>query len=251
MIHIGFHAARKPGFNLGNINKLTVISSDVQYVYYSYGSDIVRKGIRDGNLVIDITLTATGFAGTENTDWVNLYSSVIDQTTTTAPTTTFAEILSDWYLPSRQELNWMYQNLHTEGVGDFATTSYWSSTELSATQSWAINFTSGLQSERDKTQNYYVRACRSIIASPGAYSLRDTGPGGGLIFTSLDNYDGTHTFFEAAASDQSTSKAWSNITDTAIGTTSPNVGEGKNNTDEIMAQSGHTDSAAKVCDDLN
>lgn len=43
-----------------------------QYVSYVDGAVSVRKGVRDGNFVIDITLTPLGFAGVENTDWQNL-----------------------------------------------------------------------------------------------------------------------------------------------------------------------------------
>jgi hypothetical protein len=35
----------------------------------------------------------------------------------------------------------------------------------------------------------------------------------------------------------------------AIGTTLKVIGEGQNNTNEIMAQAGHINSAAKICND--
>jgi hypothetical protein len=36
-----------------------------------------RQGIRDGYIVLDVALTATGFAGTENVDWENVDKTVI------------------------------------------------------------------------------------------------------------------------------------------------------------------------------
>jgi hypothetical protein len=96
-----------------------------------------------------------------------------------------------------------------------------------------------------KYGTYHVRACRSFTANAGAYALRDVGPAGGLIFY----IDGT-TYYEAAPYDQSTSKAWSNITEMAIGGTGTAIGTGKQNTLDIINQAGHTDSAAKLCNDL-
>jgi len=45
-----------------------------QYIEYTDGVEIWRKGARDGEMVIDKTITATGFSGTENIDWVNKWS---------------------------------------------------------------------------------------------------------------------------------------------------------------------------------
>ncbi|GAH00335.1 unnamed protein product, partial [marine sediment metagenome] len=154
-------------------------------------------------------------------------------------------IWNDWFLPSKAGLAAMYTNLKAEEVGDFADEVYWNSTEYNPTTSWANNFDTGTEYGAGKVNEFRVRACRSFIAGLGAYSLRDIGPGGGLIF----HVDGT-TYHEAAPSDQSTSKIWSNIQDVEIGTTSAAIGEGQNNTNKIIAQEGHTDSAAKLCDDL-
>lgn len=44
----------------------------VQYFEYTDGTTTWRDGVRDGVFVVDKALTATGFAGAENTDWVNV-----------------------------------------------------------------------------------------------------------------------------------------------------------------------------------
>jgi hypothetical protein len=41
-------------------------------VEYTDGVDVFRDGSRAGTWVTDKTLTVTGFAGSENTDWLNI-----------------------------------------------------------------------------------------------------------------------------------------------------------------------------------
>lgn len=43
-----------------------------QYVLYTDGTTLFRDGVRDGAFVTDKALTATGFAGTEGVDWINI-----------------------------------------------------------------------------------------------------------------------------------------------------------------------------------
>ena len=157
---------------------------------------------------------------------------------------------SDWFLPSLDELQLMYDNLHVFTVGGFANLSYWSSTEYEVDPSaYLIDFADGYTSASDNksTDGARIRACRSFTSTE-IYALRATGPADGLIFYIVDNGDATYTYYEAAPSDQGVS-TWSNI-ETLLGTTSSSVGEGQNNTNEIIAQSGHTNSAAKICNDL-
>lgn len=158
----------------------------------------------------------------------------------------------DWFLPSKDELNAMFTNLYLEGVGGFdggLLSGYWSSSEFEispALFAWGHNFYhEGFQGNSDKFNVYNVRACRSFTAAVGAYSLRDIGPAGGLIF-----YIDGATYYEAAPNDQSTGQAWSNITDVVIGTTGTAIGTGQANTTAIIGQAGHTNSAAKLCNDL-
>ena len=75
---------------------------------------------------------------------------------------------SDWYLPSKYELNLMYLNigqgnvLGLGNVGGFANTGYWSSTESSSVNAWVQGFTSGSQLLNGKSIFNYVRAVRAF-----------------------------------------------------------------------------------------
>jgi hypothetical protein len=124
---------------------------------------------------------------------------------------------------------------------------YLSSTEHASSSTYYKKFVDGYFAPVDKNSAQYVRACRSFESGSGIYSLRDVGPAGGLIFY----IDGT-TYYEAAPTDQSTSKTYSNITTVSIGASAQGVliGTGRTNTTAIIAQTGHTSSAAKLCNDL-
>ena len=75
---------------------------------------------------------------------------------------------NDWYLPSIEELNKMYQNIgqgNTLGlgnVGNFANNFYWSSTEDDANRAWGQRFYDGAQYYDYKNYPYYVRAVRAF-----------------------------------------------------------------------------------------
>jgi len=153
---------------------------------------------------------------------------------------------NDWFLPSQGEIADMYTHLHLSGLGNFSAGIYWTSYEINATTARRLSFINGLFGNSAKNSTYYVRACRTFVAAAGAYILRGIGPAGGRIF----HITGGTTYFESAPSDQSVNYKWSNIINGLIGTTSPDIGEGQNNTNEIIAQAGHLDSAAKLCDDL-
>ena len=70
---------------------------------------------------------------------------------------------TDWYLPSKDELDMMYVNLHMQGLGGFANFDYWSSTEGGYGNAWTQYFTNGAQSANaNKDDTYYVRAVRAF-----------------------------------------------------------------------------------------
>jgi len=65
-----------PGHFRG-ISVYTQLGALLNYFQLSLGTTSMRKGIRDSYLVTDISLTATGFSGTENIDWVNVKSTFL------------------------------------------------------------------------------------------------------------------------------------------------------------------------------
>ena len=152
---------------------------------------------------------------------------------------------SSWFLPSQDELTAMYTNLYLESVGGFNATIYWSSTETGASTAFSWHFNFGGPGSNAKNLAQDVRAAR-MFYGVGTYALRDVGPGGGLIF-----YIDGGTYYEAAASNQSNGKVWTNLTTTEIGISAQGTGygDGLTNTTAIISQPGHTDSAAKLCND--
>jgi hypothetical protein len=69
---------------------------------------------------------------------------------------------NDWFLPSKEELNLVYTNLHVEGVGGFINAGYWSSSELSASNVWNQNFYNGTNGSSYKFVNLRLRAVRAF-----------------------------------------------------------------------------------------
>jgi hypothetical protein len=71
---------------------------------------------------------------------------------------------------------------------------------------------------------------------------------GGGIVVSVWKESGVEHGLIASLTDLSTSAAWSNVT-TLVGIIAHSPVDGQANTNAIIAQSGHTQSAAKLCDD--
>jgi len=72
---------------------------------------------------------------------------------------------SDWYLPSKDELNLIYEKLYMKGIGGFDDYYYWSSTEANLHYAWVINFYTGEQFSYIKYKPYSgirVRPVRSF-----------------------------------------------------------------------------------------
>ena len=75
----------------------------------------------------------------------------------------------DWFLPSQDELNEMYQNKAAidataiaNGGAAFGGTYYWSSSEFAASNAYRQNFASGAQEISGKLYLYSVRAVRAF-----------------------------------------------------------------------------------------
>jgi hypothetical protein len=74
----------------------------------------------------------------------------------------------DWYLPSKDELNAIWDNLvddgtgSNNGVGGFYPLGYWSSSEYDSKGAWGQSFTDGYQSNSGKEAIGRVRAIRAF-----------------------------------------------------------------------------------------
>jgi hypothetical protein len=78
---------------------------------------------------------------------------------------------SGWFLPSRDELNLMYENLHLQGIGDFGQGTnpdcwmnwwYWPSSQYDTNDAWFHNFDEGHQGSLNKNNPLRVRAVRTF-----------------------------------------------------------------------------------------
>jgi hypothetical protein len=67
---------------------------------------------------------------------------------------------SDWYLPSKDELNKL--RINRSAIGGFASVGYWSSTEADDNGAWIQDFSNGYQTTYYKNYTSYVRAIRSF-----------------------------------------------------------------------------------------
>jgi uncharacterized repeat protein (TIGR02543 family) len=80
--------------------------------------------------------------------------------------------INTWFLPSKDELNQMYQNLKTSGIGNFSNAKYWSSSEYDVNDqlfgeilsgAYLQDFTNGAQTtDSNESDVYLVRPVREI-----------------------------------------------------------------------------------------
>ena len=68
----------------------------------------------------------------------------------------------DWRLPTKDELNKMYVNFHSYGVGNFDNDYYWSSSENISNNAWYHYFYNGYQDDNFKYNKYRVRAVQTF-----------------------------------------------------------------------------------------
>jgi len=71
-----------------------------------------------------------------------------------------ASLGKGWRLPTRVELNTLYQN--RAKIGGFANGTYWSSNRYVFNAAWILLFFNGFYGISNKYSTFYVRAVRSI-----------------------------------------------------------------------------------------
>jgi hypothetical protein len=110
--------------------------------------------------------TSTGVgSGAANTDAI-VGGCTTETDATAAEVAKMYELngFTDWFLPSKDELNSLY--LQKDVVGGFASFGYWSSSQASASLAWVQVFVSGVQGGFSKSSTNGVRAVRAFNNSP-------------------------------------------------------------------------------------
>ena len=121
----------------------------------TFGGGIVFYVTTDGlhGLIAETQNQSTG------SDWYSAQDVISNPANHSAPGLLF----TDWRLPTKYELNLMYNARST--IGGFATFYYWSSTEtvnFNSPFAWYQYFGSGNQDGANKNDAYYVRAIRAF-----------------------------------------------------------------------------------------
>jgi len=129
------------------------------------------NGIRWGDVIlngISTGATATAFGtGQANTDKIIAAQDAGDYAASLADNLVLNGY-SDWFLPSRDELNLMYANIGPgaaaplTNIGGFSSTWYWSSSEVYLNAAWLQHLENGLQHYDYKYYLYAVRAVRAF-----------------------------------------------------------------------------------------
>ena len=118
-----------------------------------------------------VTSASIGHGQTNTTAMMNQvgYSGGAAKVCDEYTTTVNGIIYSDWFLPSKDELNQMYQNRETINTtaaansgSNFPISTYWSSTEYGFNVAWLQGFGDGNQSATNKSNTFNVRAVRAF-----------------------------------------------------------------------------------------
>jgi hypothetical protein len=173
--------------------------------------------------------------------------------------------LSDWYLPSKDELT----NLSIEkaGIGGFSDGEYWSSSEKDTFGTWYVDFNTSTSEDASKNLALFVRPVRAFggtvaCADGGACAVGDIGPGGGVVFYVQASggtfacgatLSSTCRYLEAAPTTGTNSWTdaryrWSGNEVDFIGSTAQGVavGTGYKNTEAIVTQSSTANRAGTI-----
>jgi len=107
----------------------------------------VKKGINDGSFNTDLIIINQGEGS---------YAALVSANYNGGG-------YENWYLPSKDELNLIYNNLYLTGLVSFANDPYWSSSEQNNSSAWGQLFSSGYQTNYGKGKNNNrVRAIRAF-----------------------------------------------------------------------------------------
>jgi len=220
-----------------------------------------------GNTGTEIGATAQGTAvgtGYRNT------LAIVDQSSTASRAATISRAYrgpnnqTDWYLPSRSELQEMFTRRSDIGI---SAGFFWSSTEDNLSSAYYGDFSAApwYSAGSGKSNSQNVRPIRAFggtlaCADGGTCVVGDTGPGGGVVFYVHSDADNVFTsagsdcysqckYLEVAPAGAEVERTWSTDTDPGVGrgnqaiavsgADDDAIGSGYQNTVDINAQSGN------------
>ena len=143
-----------------------------------------------GNTTTEIGAAAQGTSigtGYRNTEAMVAQSSTAERAGTITRAYRGPNNLTDWYLPSRDELNELYTQRTSLGIA--STGEYWSSTEpFSATSARYIWFFNGTQLSTSKSTSLIVRPIRAFGLPPFSVTYNGNTHGSGSVPTDSSTY---------------------------------------------------------------
>jgi hypothetical protein len=117
-----------------------------------------------GYIAWGLSGTTVGGTGTAiGTGWANtaaILAADADAPAAKACADYSSNSLDDWFLPSKDKLNVLYQN--KTAISGLGTSYYWSSTEYDSNDAWIQRFSDGYQANVGKTYSDCVRAVRAF-----------------------------------------------------------------------------------------
>ena len=118
------------------------------------GNAAVGQGRMNTSLLVN-AMGTTAYSSSSGTDTTATYAAKLcDDYSVNG--------FDDWFLPSFEELRYMYENLYSKNLGSLSST-YWSSSECTATHAWLYNFSNvNAGSYFFRNLKIFVRAVRAF-----------------------------------------------------------------------------------------
>jgi hypothetical protein len=137
------------------------VSDGWRYLEAAPASSEFNARWSDWGTNVDGTQLGIG-TGKRNTELIVARMNQLGQTGTAAQRSVALNIngFTDWFLPSRDELNLMYQNRNM--IGGFSNSWYWSSSQDGTDSAWFQHFFSGNQVNYSKANANRVRGVRAF-----------------------------------------------------------------------------------------
>jgi len=116
------------------------------------GATGTALGTGQSNTKTIVLVEGAGFGGTYAAELCDDYTNE----------DTGTGVYSDWYLPSKDELNKLYEN--KEAIGGFADAHYWSSSEFDEDKTWYQFFLNGDQENTTGSKKNFFKGVRAVRA---------------------------------------------------------------------------------------